>query len=319
MFLAVLTLIGFAMSAYAVIAEHYPLPKLRLWVALLLLTWALLGYDIYDHRANLTLRVAPVLAFIIGILGMVLVYVFVYRAKPKEPPIAEQTSGPKLIIHRAVYAAGLPTEVLVTDNLQNIVRDGIAITVDGTLGSLIPDPAFGIPKRLVVDYSYGTDTVFRVSRTERPAGEIMRLVLPEDTEVPRLANEVRRLAQTSAIKISIVSEHVEYNGANDCPLKLRFHLRNDSAEPLDIQYRDYRPELITLKKAVTEIFQIRMGGAWLPIPDGLGHIAVFPTQQFAGWIAADEGRFNKGIVEEHRGKIGTLVLLVNGQNVEIKL
>jgi hypothetical protein len=49
----ILTVIGFIMSAYAVIAEHYPsLPKLRVWVALLLITWAALGYDYYDHYAH---------------------------------------------------------------------------------------------------------------------------------------------------------------------------------------------------------------------------------------------------------------------------
>src|SRR6266487_4612987 len=87
----ILTVIGLAMSIYAVVAEHYALPTLRLWVALLLLTWALLGYDIYDHRATLTLRVAPILAFVIGILGVALIYLFVRRAKPKELPIKEHT------------------------------------------------------------------------------------------------------------------------------------------------------------------------------------------------------------------------------------
>jgi hypothetical protein len=122
-----------------------------------------------------------------------------------------------------------------------------------------------------------------------------------------------------AVKISMIFEHVEYIGGADCPLKLRFHLRNDSTVPLDVKYQDYRPELITLKKVVSEVFQIRMAGAWLPQPDGLGQIAVLPFQQFAGWIAVDEGRFNKGQVEDVRGRIGTLVLLVNGQKIEIKL
>jgi hypothetical protein len=102
--------------------------------------------------------------------------------------------GPsKLVIRRAVYAAGRPTEEQdVTYQLENAVRDGIVVTVDATLGGLLPrDPAFGVHKRLDVEYSYGSDSVLHVSRTELPPGEIMRLVLPEDTEVQRLTSNQR--------------------------------------------------------------------------------------------------------------------------------
>ena len=48
-----LTVFGIAMSIYAVIAEHYPsLPRLRVWVALLFVTWGALGYDIYDRHVG---------------------------------------------------------------------------------------------------------------------------------------------------------------------------------------------------------------------------------------------------------------------------
>jgi len=121
-------------------------------------------------------------------------------------------------------------------------------------------------------------------------------------------------------KISLLLEEVEYNGALGCPLKLRFHLRNDSPGPIDVQFQDYRPKSITLRQVVADIFQLRFGGAWVPQPDGVGQIAVFPNQQFRGWIAADERRFNKGQVQEHcGGNAGTLVLLVNGQKYEIQL
>jgi hypothetical protein len=105
-------------------------------------------------------------------------------------------TGSKLNIHRAVYAAGLPTEVSVTDKLQNFSRDGIVIQLDATLGGLLPnDPAYGVIKRLDVEYSYGSDTRFHISRIERPPGEVMRLVLPEDTEVQRLQMENQALKQ----------------------------------------------------------------------------------------------------------------------------
>jgi len=89
----------------------------------------------------------------------------------------------KLVIHRAVYAAGLDTEVSVTDKLQNATRDALVVTVDSTLGGLLPtDPASGVPKRLDVTYSYGSDKTFDVSRLEAPPGQIMRLVIPEDSK-----------------------------------------------------------------------------------------------------------------------------------------
>ena len=103
---------------------------------------------------------------------------------------------PKLIIHRAVYGAGPQAESLVTDKLQNMPRHALVIPVDN---NLVPtDPAWGVRKQLDVEYSYGSDTVLRVSRLEPLAGEISRLVLPEDTEIPRLKDEIARLTQQVA-------------------------------------------------------------------------------------------------------------------------
>ncbi len=53
-------------------------------------------------------------------------------------------------------------------------------------------------KRLDVEYSYGSDTVLRVSRQEPLSGEISRLLLPEDTELPRLKDDIARLTQQVA-------------------------------------------------------------------------------------------------------------------------
>jgi hypothetical protein len=166
-------------------------------VALSMLLGQLMGFDIYEHRSNLTLGVASVLVFVGGLSVVGLLSVLIYRAKLKQPPAVDQRAPiPKLVIRRADYAVGLATEVSVKDQLQNLAREGIVITVDPTLGNLLPsDPASGIRKHLYVDYSYGSDTVYQVARTERPAGEIMRLVLPEDTEVKRLTTECERLKQ----------------------------------------------------------------------------------------------------------------------------
>src|SRR5437868_11071294 len=74
--------IGFLACAYAEY-RHYHLesPVIHLWVILLVLTWALLAYAI---------------------------------RRSKDRPVAKTS---QLAIHRAVYAAGLPTEVSVTDKL----------------------------------------------------------------------------------------------------------------------------------------------------------------------------------------------------------
>src|SRR6266852_3862183 len=118
-----------------------------------------------------------------------------------------KSTSPKLVIHRAVYPAGLPTEVLVTDQLQNAVRDALVVIVDSTLGGLLTrDPAFNVRKRLDVDYSYGSDTLFHVSRTERPPGEICRLLLPEDSEVQRLTDEVTSTKQKTADQIALTKQ-----------------------------------------------------------------------------------------------------------------
>jgi hypothetical protein len=58
MFLALLfTVVGFSAVAYSVVNHYWPIPlnRIPVWVGLLLLTWALIGYDFYARKA-----VAPV-------------------------------------------------------------------------------------------------------------------------------------------------------------------------------------------------------------------------------------------------------------------
>lgn len=298
----------------------------RYWPTIIMVVLILaIAYDYYDRHANVSpapvskWHYALIVLIILSVTGLTIAKpVRTQAASVDTTPTGNSREPSKLVIHRAVYAAGLQTEVSVTDKLQNIVRDGIAITVDGTLGSLIPDPAYGVCKRLDVEYSYGSDTRFRLSRWERPAGEIMRLVLPEDTEVKRLASEVQRLTP-AAPKIVKLSDRIEHEETATYPLKLRMHLRNESTFTVDLQLQEYRPELITLMGFPTEVFQIRLRDSWYPKAHGTGRIALYPGQQFEAWIAPDIGKFTKAQVEGHRGRIGTLVLLVNGQNVEIKL
>jgi len=120
-------------------------------------------------------------------------------------------------------------------------------------------------------------------------------------------------------KIVKLSDQVSYTGGMGFPLKLHMQLRNDSSEAVDVQLKEYIPKLITTKGLPLEVLQIRIGGTWQAQPQGVSRIAVFPEQQFQAWIGLDEGKFNKGQIEEHRGNIGTLVLFVNGHDVRIPL
>jgi hypothetical protein len=43
--------IGFLVTAYSVLAHHKPqVPKLPIWIGLLILTWGAIGYDYYDRH-----------------------------------------------------------------------------------------------------------------------------------------------------------------------------------------------------------------------------------------------------------------------------
>lgn len=151
----------------------------------------------------------PVVLFFAAVVLM-LVTAAIYKGiwiPPKQQHTAT-ASEPKLKIHRANYGAGPHAEVSV--HLQNAVRDAIVIHVDPTLGGLLPrDPAPGACKRLDVDYSYEGETILHLSRLEPEAGQTMRLVLPEDTEVSRLQSELREVQNVMQGKLDKCEEEKE--------------------------------------------------------------------------------------------------------------
>jgi hypothetical protein len=96
----------------------------------------------------------------------------------------------KLFIHRAFYGFG-PSNLDITDKLRAAPRDALVIPVDN---NLVPyDPIFGVRKQLVVNYSYGDGVVHSVSRRESMQGDMVRLVLPEDSEIAKLKSEIEQL------------------------------------------------------------------------------------------------------------------------------
>jgi hypothetical protein len=95
----------------------------------------------------------------------------------------------KLVIHSAVYGTGSDADLDVTDILRKADRDALVVEVENkSFGS--DDPAYGIPKQLTVEYSYGNHVRKTIVWPEHS-----RLILPEDPEIERLREKIERLAK----------------------------------------------------------------------------------------------------------------------------
>jgi len=98
-------------------------------------------------------------------------------------PVKPTPLSPKLLIHSAFYGTGEFDDQEVTERLQAAARDAMVIPVNNNF--LGCDPAPNRPKRLRVEYSYGTPAKFEISRPEHS-----RIVLPEDVAASGVANTV---------------------------------------------------------------------------------------------------------------------------------
>lgn len=103
------------------------------------------------------------------------------------------------------------------------------------------------------------------------------------------------------------------------PLKYRVRMRNDSIGCVDVQVSRFEPEKVTVKRQVTSVLQIKLDEDLWPDKKGVDRIAVLPGRQFQAWIGIDETKFDQSKVELLKGHIGRLLLLVNGQTIDIKL
>jgi hypothetical protein len=160
-----LTVVGVLACAYSVYRHYYPeITAINLWVILLILTWALLGYSIY-----------------------------LARFRHLSPSANGREESSKLVIHSALYGVGGFKDVSLADQLNAARRDALVIPIDDNLISGSPDPAPNKVKRLEVKYSYGNAVPRTVSRNERSI-----LVLPEDSEIERLTGDVKILADALA-------------------------------------------------------------------------------------------------------------------------
>jgi hypothetical protein len=57
----------------------------------------------------------------------------------------------------------------------------------------------------------------------------------------------------------------------------------------------------------------------VPEVHGESRVAVLSGQQFQAWLGFDEKKVTEEQLEQHRGKNGTLALIVNGQTVNFSL
>jgi len=161
--------------------------------------------------------------FIVGLflLSFILLALLLYMARKISAAPKTDSAAPrqKLVIHSAVYGTGPLNDIVITDKLQNAQRDGLVIPVDN---SLVPtDPAYGQPKRLEVDYSYGNNTRFRAVRWEGS-----RLSLPEDTELSRLT---QALATTTKGHRKLEAENESRARAEIMELKNKLNQRHSKS------------------------------------------------------------------------------------------
>lgn len=297
-------------------------------VALSILAGQLIAYGIYNTHANgplaWSLLAGGILIFTLAAIG---ISISLIRELIGKRVANTPKKSSKLVIHWANYRAvdGSGEVCEVGEFLRQIISgDSLVFDVENhnfVIGdkNFVPnDPSPFKEKRLQVNYSYGGQQATTTERREHG-----RLLLPEDSKIKWLASEVDRLKAAQLLpvvpKITTLSYRFVDEAVEGYPLKVRIHLRNDSTVTVDLQVHEYRPELVTVKRFPTEVLQLRLRDSWYPKEHGAGRIALYPGQQFEAWIAPDEAKFTKAQVETYRGRIGTLVLLVNGQHVEIKL
>lgn len=121
----------------------------------------------------------------------------------------------------------------------------------------------------------------------------------------------RFTSQLKCMSVSVSDPNPELNLI--FPLKVFWTFRNDSIGCIDVSFDDYKPLNVTCQSLPMAVLQIQMNQKWLPSDFGVSEIAVRPRQLFKGWIPVDPSLYSATQVRGHIGKLGTIVLKVNGQ------
>jgi hypothetical protein len=123
-------------------------------------------------------------------------------------------------------------------------------------------------------------------------------------------------------KITVLATSLSYSDVKPSlgfPLKMHVEMRNDHSRCINVRLSEYVSGFATVKNLPLDVLQIKYSGTWLPEKKTEERVAVLPRQQFRAWLGFDESKFTKEQLEQHRGKIGTLILGVNGKTVNIPL
>jgi hypothetical protein len=148
-------------------------------VAVMLVT----GYDIYDRHAG-----APyVIPWWSYGLALLLVGVAIGGAASRSGTAQiQKVPLPKLVIHSALYGIGDATDVVLTERLNGLTKEGLVVPVNNNL--VDHDPAPNKFKRLKVSYQYDAGDLHSIVLPEHSW-----LILPENPQLLKLKSEVEVL------------------------------------------------------------------------------------------------------------------------------
>jgi hypothetical protein len=102
------------------------------------------------------------------------------------------------------------------------------------------------------------------------------------------------------------------------PIKCYVELRNDSDSCLGVRFSEYKSVAIPAKTILLNVLQIKFGSAWVPFPEA-ERVAILPGQLLRIWIPVDEEKYTSDGVNDLRGNIGEIVLLVDGRLMPFRI
>jgi hypothetical protein len=169
----------------------------RYWPTTVMVGLAVLtGYDIYARRGA-----SPVIPWWFYALLLLIVIAIGLIASARSAPRTEKLKElSKLVIHRATWGAakGPGPRVDVTDKLAALERDGLMVDIKHQ-NPILGDPCPGKPKRLDVEYSYGSE----INHAQMSRWEGNLSAIPEDTHAKWLWSELQKAKEENKSKFPL--------------------------------------------------------------------------------------------------------------------
>jgi len=159
-------------------------------VIILILIGQMIGYDIINRQATARLSAVRALVLLACVCMAVLVSAFASRMRKPQPQLPPKTQS-KLVILSALYGIGDGMDVVLTDKLNAITKDGLVVPVNNNL--VDHDPAPNKPKRLKVKYQYDAGQPRTIAVPEHGW-----LMIPEDAQILNLENQLESLKANTA-------------------------------------------------------------------------------------------------------------------------